>query len=178
MKPVTIISWSWSIALFALLAAAILWLSEAGLCEAKLRPHPIALGIWSLWMLWVALSPVWYRLNIELDGVVISAEDIPPTRGPRYATKYILRGADGRSLEYVAGASSDSLPRSMSVGTYLRKSKWTVYYERNGERFDNGFPWFSAGLASFAPSCLVWSVLSKIRERTRNRSTSGLLQDR
>ena len=140
----------------------------AVLLEAKVKPNPVVLSVWSLWMLWVALSPVWFRLNTALEGEVISAQDMPPARGPRYATKYILRGPDGREFEYVAGATSDSLPRSMPVGTYLIKPKWTIYYDSNGTRFDNGVPWFNVLIACFAVGCLVWSVRANVHEERQN----------
>jgi hypothetical protein len=36
-------------------------------------------------------------------------------------------------------ATDASLPRSMPVGTYLKKQKWHLYYERNEQRV-NDFP--------------------------------------
>lgn len=157
-------AWNWPIVFLVSLLVACLWLLGAALRKAKFRPNPIVIAVWSLWILWVALSPVWFRLNTALEGEIISAQGIPPTRGPRYATRYTLRGPDGRSVEYIAGATSDSLPRSMPVGTYLRKSKWTIYYERDGRPFDTGVPWFSVVLTCFAIGCLVWSVRSKTTE--------------
>jgi len=167
--------WNWPVALFFVLFVGCLILMAAALRQAKFRPNSLVLGVWSLWMLWVALSPVWYRLNTELDGQIISARDIPPTRGPRYATQYILRSPDGRQFEYVAGATSDSLPRSMPIGTYLKKPKWTIYYERDGARCDAGAPWFSVVIASFAIGCLVWSLRTKLSEQRQAASHSSQL---
>jgi hypothetical protein len=157
--------WNWPIVFFCLLLVACLWLMAAVLRKAKFRPNPFIVAIWSLWMLWIGLSPIWFRLNTALDGEVISAHDIPPTRGPRYATKYTLRGPDGRAFEYIAGATSDSLPRSLPVGTHLKKPKWTLYYDMDGRRFDEGGPWFGALIACFASGCLVWSVLATFRAK-------------
>ncbi len=144
--------WNWPIIYFYALFTACLSLAVA-----------VLVAVWSLWMLWVSLSPVWFRLNTELDGVVISAQDVPPTRGPRYATKYILRGPDGHDHEYCAGATSDALPRSMPVGTYLKKPKWTFYYDRDGRRFDSG--WDIPLVACFAIGCLVWSIGVIVHEK-------------
>jgi hypothetical protein len=167
--------WNWPIALFFLLVVPCLTLMAAALRQARFRPNPLILGVWSLWMLWVSLSPVWYRLNAELDGQIISARDIPPTRGPRYATVYTLRSPDGRQSEYVAGATSDSLPRSMPIGTYLKKPKWTIYYERDGTRCDTGVPWFSVVITCFAIGCLVWSVRTKLSRQSQPASNSSQL---
>ena len=161
----TNIVWTGPIVFFCLLLVACLWLMATVIRKARFRPNPVVLAVWSLWMLWVALSPVWSRLNTELDGVVISAQDIPPSRGPRYATKYSLRGRDGHTSEYFAGATGDSLPRSMPVGTYLKKPKWTIYYDRNGRRFDSGPPWLSVLEACFGIWCLVWSIWTILREK-------------
>lgn len=153
--------WNWPLVFFGFLLVACMSLMAAAILKAKFRPSPIGIGVWSLWLLWIALSPVWFRLNTSVEGEVISAQDIPPTRGPRYATKYTLRGPDGRDVEYVAGATSGSLPRSIPVGTYLKKPKWTIYYERDGRQFDAGVPWFSLVLTCFAISCLIWSIRTK-----------------
>jgi hypothetical protein len=156
--------WNWPIICFGFLLVACVSLMAAAIHKAKLRPNPIVIAVWSLWILWFALSPVWFRLNTALEGEVISAQDIPQTRGSRYATKYTLRGPDGRNFEYIAGATSDSLPRNMSVGTYLRKPKWTIYYEKDGRPFDTGVPWFSFVLTCFAIGCLVWCMRKKTTE--------------
>jgi hypothetical protein len=46
----------------------------------------------------------------------------------------------------------------------LKKPKWTIYYERDGRRFDTGVPWFSALLTCFAIGCLVWSLRARGKE--------------
>jgi hypothetical protein len=157
--------WNWPIVFFCLLVVGCLALMAAILRQAKFRTNPVLLAVWSLWGLWVSLSPLWFRLNTELDGQVISAQDIPPTRGPRYATRYILREPDGRDVEYFAGPTSDSLPRSMPVGTFLNKPKWTVYYDMDGKRYDTGLPWFSILIACFFCGCLIWSIRAELAER-------------
>ena len=155
---------NWPLGLFAVVAGGVLLLGVVVLRKRRFKPNALVLGVWSAWMLWVVFSPLWFRLNTELDGVVVSAQDIPPTRGPRYATKYTLRRPDGRMSDYVAGATSDSLPRSMPIGTYLRKPKWTLYYERDGQRLESGFPWFAALFGCTAFFFLGWSITAKVRE--------------
>lgn len=156
---------SWPIAFFCLLAVGCLALMAAVLHQAKFRPKPVVLAVWSLWGLWVSLSPVWFRLNTQLDGQIISAQDIPPTLGPRYTTRYTLRRPDGKEVEYVAGPAGGSLPRSMPVGTLLNKPKWTIYYDVDGKRYEAGAPWFSIIFASISCGCLIWSIRAKIVER-------------
>jgi len=166
--------WNWPIIGFYALFTACMSLIIAVLRKAKFKPNPILFAVWALWMLWVSLSPIWFRLNTELNGVVVSAQDVPPTRGPRYATKYILRGPDGHEYEYWAGATAGSLPRSMPVGTYLKKPKWTFYYDRDGKRFDAG--WGVPLVPLFAVGCLIWSIRTILREKMHvARATPGVL---
>ena len=126
----------------------------------KTRPNPILPLIFGLFILWgFGVDTVGRRLNIELEGVVTSSRDIPITRGPRYATEYTLRGTDGLDHVYVAGPTDASLPRSMPVGTYLRKVRWHLYYERNGQRVDDFPLFFYEATLTIAFCCLVWSFL-------------------
>ena len=127
---------------------------------------PVALAIWSLWIIGAfGFYTLGTRLWTQLDGVVIAARDIPPTRGPRYATEYTIRGPDGLESQYVAGATDASLARSIPVGTYLRKTRWHVDYERDGRRVaDFGLPFYSAVLA-IGFGCLSGSILQWRRQR-------------
>lgn len=104
------------------------------------KAYPVVLLFFSLWILWgFGFETVGTRLRIQLNGAVFSSQDIPPSRGPRYATEYVVRGPDGRRTSYIAGATDASLPRSMPVGTYIQKQKWRFYWKKNGERVDD-FP--------------------------------------
>jgi hypothetical protein len=93
-QPVAV--WSWPIAIFWVGAGAVLLLMAAAVRQEKVKPHPTLLLVWGLWMLWIWGSTTWNRLDIQLDGAVIASQDVPPARGPRYATEYTLRGPDGR----------------------------------------------------------------------------------
>lgn len=150
--------WSWPVTAFFVLAGGCLLLMIAVVRQARIKPHPAILLVWALWVLWIAASTTWYRLELRLDGEVTASRDIPPTRGPRYATGYTLRAKDGQEQDYVAGATSDSLPRSMPVGTYLRKQRWQLSYERNGQKVDDYGLWFPGVLICIAISALVWSA--------------------
>lgn len=125
----------------------------------RTRPASIVLALWSLWIIAAfGVYTLGTRLWTQLDGVVIASRDIPPTRGPRYATEYILRGPDGQESHYTAGPTDSSLARSIPVGTYLRKKRWHVDYERDGHRVDDfGLPLYLAVL-TVAFGCLVWSL--------------------
>jgi hypothetical protein len=51
------------------------------------KASPAVLLFFSLWILWgFGFETVGTRLRIQLNGAVISSRDIPPSRGPRYAT--------------------------------------------------------------------------------------------
>jgi hypothetical protein len=118
---------------------------------------PLILGIWAVWGFGV--QAVGLRLRTEADGVVISSRDTPSTGAPRYATEYTIRGLDGRDRGYIAGPTYGSLPRSMPIGTQIKKQRWHLDYQRNG-RPVNDFPiLFSAVILGIACSCLAWSFL-------------------
>jgi hypothetical protein len=121
--------------------AEIVYRDSAGI-EAGSQPatFPTLILVFGLLMIWVfGFDTLGVRLQTQLEGTVIASRDIPPTRGPRYLTEYTLRGEDDRNSTYVAGPNDGSLPRSMPVGTYLKKLRWHVYYERDGRRIDD-FP--------------------------------------
>lgn len=123
-------------------------------------PNPIVILLFALWILWAfGFETVGARLQTQVDGVVTSSRDIPATRGPRYATEYTLRGPDGQDHIYVAGPTDASLPRSMPVGTYLKKRRWHLYFERNEQRVDD-FPLFFYQVAlGIALGCVVLSAI-------------------
>jgi hypothetical protein len=115
---------------------------------------PLMLGLWIIWGF--GFETVGRRLKTKVDGVVISSRDLPSTGAPRNATHYTLRGLDGDSV-YVAGPTDASLPRSLPIGTHLRKQRWHLDYERNGERVDDFPISFYSVTFGIAFSCLFWS---------------------
>jgi hypothetical protein len=122
----------------------------------------LLVAVWIVWLF--GFQTLGDRLTTQLDGQVISSRDLPPSRGPRYSTEYTLRRPDGHKESYFAGATDGSLLRSMPVGTYLRKQKWHLGYERNGELVDD-FPLsFYLLTIGMALGALVWSV-SVLRQR-------------
>jgi len=76
---------------------------------------------------------VGHALSIEAEGVVTSSQDIPDRKAPRYATKYTVRGSDGVDREVWGGATDGTLPRSMPVGTHIRKQKGHLDLEQDGK---------------------------------------------
>jgi hypothetical protein len=130
----------------------------------RLKPktglNPIVPLLFGLWILWgFGIETVGARREAQFDGVVVSSRDLPATGGPRYATEYILHGKDGQSQVYVAGPTDASLPRSMPVGTYLKKQKWHLYYERNEQRVDDFPIFFYQVTLGVALGCVLWSVI-------------------
>ena len=118
----------------------------------------IFLGIFILWGF--GWETVGVRLRVEVDGVVIASRDVPSTGAPRYATEYTVRNADGKEQVFWAGATDGSLARSMPVGTRIRKERWRLDYERDGQQ--EGFPYLfyglilSIGLGIFARGIFIW----------------------
>lgn len=122
--------------------------------------NPIVLLLFGLWILWgFGVETVGTRLEAQFEGVVVSSRDVPPTRGPRYATEYTLRGKNGQNQIYIAGPTDASLPRDMPVGTYLNKQKWHLYYQRNEQRVDDFPIFFYQMTLGIALCCVLWSVL-------------------
>ena len=122
--------------------------------------NPIVLLLVALWIFWgFGLETVGIRLKTQIDGVVVSSRDVPPSRGPRYATEYILRGEDGRDYSYVAGPTDASLPRSMPVGTRLKKIRWRLDYERDGQLVDDLSVGFFSAVLGTGLACLISSIV-------------------
>ncbi len=130
---------------------------------------PKAALVWAAWSLWIIWGFGFYtlgnRLWAQLDGIVVTSRDIPSTRGPRYITEYILRGPDGRESLYTAGSTDSTLPRSMPVGTVLKKKRWHLDYERDGQRTSDFSLPFYLGILAIGFGCLGWSVLLSRRQR-------------
>ncbi len=133
--------------------------------RTKLQPpkiatptNPLVPLLIALWIGWgFGLNTVGKRLWAELDGVVISSQDVPPTRDARYRTDYVLRSSDGREHSYVAGATDASLPRSLPVGTHLVKRKWHLDYVQNGQTIDDFPISMYAIVIAIGLTCLRWS---------------------
>ena len=122
-------------------------------------PNPFVFLAFSLWILYgFGYATLFQRLTTQLEGVILSSHDVHSPNNPRYVTEYVVRCPDGRESTYVAGSSDASLPQSMPVGTTIRKRKWRVDYERDGEDV-NDFPTAVYVLTLGAAIVgLVWSI--------------------
>ncbi len=142
------------------------------------KVHPQVLLIWGLWMLWAfGLQTFFIFLNTEVDGVIVSSRDIPRNRGPRYATEYTLRAPDGHEFAYVSGPTDATLPRSMPVGTRLKKERWHLSYERDGQRENGSFPFFYAtvigiGFTSVGCSFALWRRQRQMSQLMKHTSAT------
>jgi hypothetical protein len=121
--------------------------------------RPVVPFLFAVYIAWgFGYETVVARLRTEVEGVVVSRRDIPSTGAPRYATEYVVRGSDGQDHLYVAGATDADLPRSMPVGTEIKKLRWRLSYERDGREV--GFPVaFYSAVFGVALSFLIWSFL-------------------
>jgi hypothetical protein len=128
--------------------------------------NPLVIGAWSLFMIWAfGINTRGLRLWAQFDGVVTTSRDIPPNRGPRYSTEYTLRGPEGQETHYTSGPTDASLPRSMPVGTSLKKDRWHLDYERDGRRVDD-FPLLPyMAILTLVFGCFGWSILRAHRPR-------------
>ena len=126
---------------------------------------PLVLAVWSIWMIGgFGFYTLGNRLWAQLDGTIIASRDIPSTRGPRYVTEYTLRGPDGRESLYTGGSTDSRLPRSMPVGTVLKKKRWHLDYERDGQHISFNLPVY-LGILAIGFAGLAWSVLLSRRQR-------------
>ena len=118
------------------------------------------LFVFGLWILWgFGYESLWARLVTNVEGIVISARDIPSPLAPaRHGTEYVLRAADGRSVTYIAGATDASLARNMPIGTTIKKQRWHLSYERDGQKVEDFSIAFYAVTLSAAVGVLVWAV--------------------
>lgn len=80
---------------------------------------------------------VFGRYTLAVSGTIIQSHDVPGAQVPRYATEYVLVNAAGVEHAYIAGANDASLPRSMPVGTVIKKEQGTFAYERDGVAVDD-----------------------------------------
>jgi hypothetical protein len=120
--------------------------------------NPVAFFVLGIWLLWgFGIQTLGLRLTTEVDGV-ISSIDRPATGAPRYSTEYILRGPDGQSRHYIAGPTYGFLPRSMPVGTRIKKQRWRLDYERNGRVVNDFAVGFTALILGIALALIYWSI--------------------
>lgn len=132
----------------------------------KPQPNSIILVLFATWIVWgFGYQTLFTRLLTDVEGTVISTRDIPyPLAPARYGTEYVFKSPEGRTVSYIAGPTDASLPRSMPVGTYIKKRRWHFSYERNGQPVDQfGIILYLAFLA-VAVGCLVWAAKLKRKQ--------------
>jgi hypothetical protein len=124
----------------------------------KPQPNPIVLSFFGLWILWgFGYQTLWVRLMTNVEGTVVSAQDIPyPLAPARHGTEYMLRTPEGDTGRYVAGATDASLPRNIPVGSYIKKRRWQLSYEQDNHRIDDFSIPFYGAMLSAAVGILVW----------------------
>ena len=121
--------------------------------------------VFGLFILWgFGWDTVGRRLRTAVDGVIVASRDVPSKGAPRYATEYTVRGADGHEQVFWAGPTDGSLPRSIPVGTHVRKMRWHLGYERDGRT--EGFPYVSYSLVlGIAVSLVLWGIRIFLSQR-------------
>ncbi len=135
------------------------------------KVKPTALLVVALWIFWgFGYQTVGKRLVSQVDGTVISRRNVAyPVAPARYSTEYIVRGLDGQNHVYVAGPTDASLPRTVPVGTTLKKLRWHWAYEENGQVIDS-FGWVFYGVVlAIGTTLLVWSL--KLRSQQSRLSS-------
>lgn len=116
--------------------------------------------LFGLFLLWgFGWETVGHRLLNSVDGVIVGSRDVPTTGGPRYATEYTVRGANGEEQIFWAGPTDASLPRSMPVGTRIRKLRWHLDFEENGTLVAFSGTFFYAVVCACGLGMLGWGIV-------------------
>ena len=123
-------------------------------------PNPVILLLAACWIVWAfGIQTVGLRLQTEVSGQIVDRRFIPSIGAPRYSTEYTVRSANGSSSIYIAGPTDGYLPRNIPVGVEIRKQRWHLSYEMDGQLIDDFPMYFYAGILSVAVALLCWSFL-------------------
>jgi hypothetical protein len=123
--------------------------------RGKFRPLPLA--IFALLILYICgFQVAWPRLILQVEGKVVSSQDVPSTGAPRYATYYLIQAPNGQIFPYVAGCTDASLPRSLPVGTNIIKRRWEWKPRLNGAGPSDNTTIFYLAASGTAIGCLAW----------------------
>jgi hypothetical protein len=137
------------------------------------RILPLFLLLAGLGLFWTfGYNGIWHRLQIDLDGTIVSRQDLPQTpstHGP--TTVYKLKQSDGSLVEYTASRNDASLPRTPPIGGRLIKRRGEFSYLLSGERVDD-FPLPAyVGFLAVALVCWVGAGLMLRRDRSASKSS-------
>ena len=125
----------------------------------KLNIFLVIAVLWGIPMMCFSLSAIYTRLNIDIQGVVVSSQVNLDEHNVNRHTDYTIRELNGNVIEYIAGASDPALSRDIPVGATLVKKKWDLNYTVNGNEVDDfprvfypligsiGFAIFASGLS-------------------------------
>ena len=114
-------------------------------------PRHSFLAVGALLCIFFGANEITQRMLVEIDGTIISSQ---ATEGPRSATTYVLRSADGQQREYVAGPTDRSLPRHLPVGARISKHRYELSWRFNEQKVDD-FP-----IAFYLGACLLGGLLA------------------
>ena len=124
------------------------------------RHRAWALVLFGLFFLWgFGWKTIGHRLQTNVDGVIVTSRDVPSTGAPRYATEYTVRSANGEEQVFWAGPTDASLPRSLPVGTRIRKLRWHLDYEQDGTLVSFPEKFFYGAISICAMGMVAWGVL-------------------
>jgi hypothetical protein len=134
----------------------------------KPMPNPAVILFFGLFILWgFGWSTLVARLRDSVDGTVVERRDIPSEGTPRYVSEYTIKASDGSIKTYVAGPTDASLPRSLPVGTRLKKVPWQLSYEQDGQPVDErSMLFFYVPVLSLASGCVIWGTQRLFRDRS------------
>jgi hypothetical protein len=118
--------------------------------QFRLRGAGILLLFATYACFWAFVPAMWELRNTELNGIVVSSQDVPAKGAPQYETYYVVKKSDGSMINYVAGPAITSLPRSMPIGTVIRKIRGETRYQIDGHWVGSGGePWLLLALSVF-----------------------------
>ena len=108
---------------------------------------------------------IWYRLTTDLDGAIVSRQDLPRTPSTHPATVYQIVQGDNSVTKYTAIGGDASLPRNLRVGARIVKRKWELSWTLNGERVDD-FP-LPMYVGFLGLATVLWSTAGYLAWRGR-----------
>lgn len=88
-------------------------------------------GFWILYGF--GYQTVWNRLELDVQGTVISSTSLPYVGAGRYVTNYVIHSENGTEFSYTAGPTDASLDRGLPVGTVFKKLRGSLGYWVNNQ---------------------------------------------
>ena len=108
-------------------------------------------------MLLAAYVSIGQRLLIDIQGRILNSRELPkPGNNPNIMvyTEYSIQDGNGPVVSYLTDGSDQYLPRDLPAGSVIKKEKWHLGFQLNGQLVEYPFGSFWA----FEFAILVFSI--------------------